>query len=210
LASFPTHIGCSTLTRNKKRTKHYKNPWHGENACNNGGNHSSHQSYNQTKHKCTTYTWTKHPFPFFELYGHPSHQFLDLTPNIVQAVRLECTQHNKLSGTHLSTSKCPLPHHEPIFPSGEIPYTSTSLNKNQMGNPINHPIYLKIETHHVDQGAPLLHLVPQCPPDLIFLRKMEVYTHNHHRSSPCIGTNSPNNYYHLLPHFKYMSSLKIL
>jgi hypothetical protein len=152
-APSPSYIGHPPLTRSKKRNTHYQCPWHGGNACTDGGTHSSHHNYNQTKHRCTTHTWTNHPFPFCELYGHPSHQCPELTPELVQAVHLECTQHNKLSSSPYTTSMCPLPQHAPITPSGEVPCTSTSFVTPHMGNPPSHPIYLMTEAQSCRLGG---------------------------------------------------------
>jgi hypothetical protein len=100
-------------------------------------------------------------------------------------------EHNKLSGTHYHyLETCPLPQHEPIIPLGEVPCTSTSFFTPQMGNPTSPTQSTsRLRLNHVDLGAPLPPLVPQCLIDLILLRKMEVYTHTHHGTSPLIGTN---------------------
>jgi hypothetical protein len=180
------------------------------NACTNGGIHNSHHKYNQTKHRFTTHTCNNHPCQFFELYGHPSHEFPKLTLELFQGVCLACMQHNKISSYPFPTSTLPLPKHAPITPSGEVPCTSTSFVTPHMGNPPQTKSTSQLRFNHVDLGEPLPYLVPQCLLDLILLRKMKVYTHTHHGPSPLIGINLSKNEFHLLPHFKYNSSLKTL
>jgi hypothetical protein len=141
-APSPIYIGHPPLPRSKKRKNHYQCQRNGGNTCNDGGNPSAQYNYHKTKHIYTTHTWTNHPCPFCELYGNPSHHCLELTLELIQAIRLECTKHNQLSCYPYTTLTFPLPQHAPITPSDEVPFTLTSFFTPHMVNPPSHPIYL--------------------------------------------------------------------
>jgi hypothetical protein len=148
-------------------------------------------------------TWTNHPFPFCEIYGNPTHQFPELTPELVQAVRLERMQHNKLSISPCTTLTFPLPQHETIIPSVRLHAPRHNLLPLTWVTPTHTQSTSRLRLNHVDMGELLPPLVTKYLLDHILVRKMEVDSHTHHMPSPLIGINLSKHDHHLLPHFKY-------